>query len=102
MRILALPACLGGLTPGVSASFQEQTLVSRLSRYLSVASTLIVMVDAVDTFRVSRDVEFTLDNKLIHPKLFRGVIHYIQYQRPIIPVWRTKWANLTGGHFTRA
>lgn len=40
------------------------------------ASTLIVMVDTVDTFRVSRDVEFTqaeasLDNKLIHPKLFR-------------------------------
>lgn len=45
------------------------------------ASSPIVMVDTVDTFRVSRDVEFTqaeagLDNKLIHPKLFRGVMHY--------------------------
>lgn len=72
------------------------------------ASTLIVMVDTVDTFRVSRDVEFTqaeasLDNKLIHPKLFRGVIHYetTLYQPPISRVGRTKWANLTGGHHTK-
>lgn len=71
-------ACLAGLTPGASASFQSSLSFLQVS---IGTSSPIVMVDTVETFRVSRDVEFTqaeagLDNQLIHPQLFWGVIHY--------------------------
>lgn len=51
------------------------------------------------------DVEFTqaeagLDNKLIHPKLFRGVIHYTILSAHQ-SCCRTKGANLTSGHHTK-